>query len=98
MFARLKTFTRRVKGEIDVYQRVLRHPQTPWLARILLGAAVGYLLTPLDMIPDFIPVLGQLDDVVIVPALVFLALRLIPQTVLAECRAARERETNAPTG
>jgi uncharacterized membrane protein YkvA (DUF1232 family) len=88
MLERAKTFTRTVKHEVKVYQHALRHPRTPWLARILLGAAIGYLLTPVDVIPDFIPVLGQLDDILIVPGLVWLALRLIPADVMAECRAA----------
>jgi uncharacterized membrane protein YkvA (DUF1232 family) len=84
---RLKAFTRRIKTEIVVYQLVLRHERTPWLARILLGGALAYLLSPIDLIPDFIPVLGQLDDVLIVPGLVFTALRLIPRDVVDECRA-----------
>jgi uncharacterized membrane protein YkvA (DUF1232 family) len=75
-----------IKREIAVYQLVLRHPRTPWPARLLLGLAVAYLLSPIDLIPDPIPLLGQLDDVLIVPGLVTLALKLIPQEVVAECR------------
>ncbi len=65
---------------------VLRHPQTPLLSKILLGLAIGYLLMPFDLIPDFIPVIGQLDDVLIVPGLIYLALKMIPDEVVAECR------------
>jgi uncharacterized membrane protein YkvA (DUF1232 family) len=58
--------------------------RTPQSAKIFLGLAVGYLCMPFDLIPDFIPVLGHLDDIVIVPALVYLALRFIPPELVAE--------------
>lgn len=61
------------------------------LAKILLGLAIGYALLPFDLIPDFIPVIGHLDDLVIVPGLVIMALWLIPQTVVADCRAEVEK-------
>lgn len=75
-----------LKRELRVYQLVLKDPRTPRLAKILLGLAVGYALLPFDLIPDFIPVLGHLDDVVIVPGLIVLALKLIPAEVVLECR------------
>ena len=56
------------------------------LAKVLLGVAIGYLLLPFDLIPDFIPVIGHLDDLVIVPGLIYLALMMIPGEVVAECR------------
>jgi uncharacterized membrane protein YkvA (DUF1232 family) len=65
---------------------VYRHPETPLAAKVLLGLAIGYLLLPFDLIPDFIPVLGQLDDVFIVPGLIYLALRLIPDKIVDQCR------------
>lgn len=64
----------------------LRHARTPRMAKFLLWLAIGYVLLPFDLIPDFIPVLGQLDDVLIVPGLVYLALKMIPQEVIGECR------------
>jgi uncharacterized membrane protein YkvA (DUF1232 family) len=63
----------------------MRDPRTPRVSKWLLGAAVAYLASPVDLVPDFIPILGQLDDLVIVPTLVWLATRLVPGDVVAEC-------------
>jgi uncharacterized membrane protein YkvA (DUF1232 family) len=82
----LRDTAARIKTELAVYRLVLKHPHTPLLAKMLLGLAVGYALLPFDLIPDFIPVLGHLDDLVIVPGLVILAMWLIPQDVITECR------------
>jgi uncharacterized membrane protein YkvA (DUF1232 family) len=83
---RIKAMFKRIGQEITVYQLVLRHPATPWHARIILGIAIAYFLSPIDLIPDPIPVLGQLDDLLIVPGLIALALKFIPKEVVAECR------------
>jgi len=96
MFPRLQRIARTLKRELRVYQLVLRDPRTPRLARILLGLAVGYALLPFDLIPDFIPVLGHLDDALIVPALIVAALKLIPAEVVADCRARAGQPQNAP--
>lgn len=75
-----------LKRELEVYRRVLGDVRTPWLPKLLLGLAVGYALLPFDLIPDFIPVIGHLDDLIVVPALVILALRLLPGGILDDCR------------
>jgi len=94
--SRSKSIAREFKCELAVYRLVLADHRTPRLAKIILGAAVGYLLMPFDLIPDFIPVIGQLDDLLIVPGLVVLALRLIPAEIVEECRA-RVTETSSTT-
>ena len=86
MFARLKAIGRGLTREIRVYQFILRDPRTPRLAKLLLWLAIGYALLPFDIIPDFIPVLGHLDDLIIVPGLVLLALWVAPVAVREECR------------
>jgi uncharacterized membrane protein YkvA (DUF1232 family) len=63
-----------------------RDPRTPWYAKVLAAVVVGYALSPLDLIPDFIPVLGYLDDLILVPAVIALGLRLVPAAVMADCR------------
>jgi uncharacterized membrane protein YkvA (DUF1232 family) len=87
----LKDTAARIKTELAVYQKVIKHPRTPWLSKVLLGMAIAYLLMPFDLIPDFIPVLGQLDELIVIPALVIMALWMIPKDVIAECRNEIER-------
>ena len=86
MKQKLLAFVKQIKRELRVYRIVLAHEQTSWPARVVLGAAIGYLLLPFDLIPDAIPVLGQLDDLLIVPALFWIALKLIPEEVILEAR------------
>jgi uncharacterized membrane protein YkvA (DUF1232 family) len=76
----------RIRAELGLYRAILTDPRCPRPARWLLAAAVAYALSPVDLIPDVIPGLGHLDDVVIVPGLVWLALRLIPRDLVLEHR------------
>ncbi len=98
MWKRLRTAAASFRREIRVYDLVRRHPRTPRSAKILTGAALAYALSPIDLIPDFIPVIGHLDDVIVVPLLIWAALRLIPEDVLQECRAEAQRQEPAGSG
>lgn len=75
-----------------------RDQRTPWYAWVLAVVVVGYALSPIDLIPDFIPILGYLDDLVLLPLGIWLTIRLIPEDVLAECRAAAESNGQQATG
>lgn len=97
MLRRIKSFGRTLRNEIEIYGRILNHPRTPRLARWLLWCALGYLVSPIDLIPDFLPGLGHVDDLFIVPLLVIFALRLIPDDVVAECRAQFPDPNRPPT-
>ncbi len=86
MREKLKDIAVKLKAEFDFYRRLQKHPRTPLLAKMLLWLAIAYLLMPFDLIPDFLPVIGQLDDVVVIPLLIYFALRLTPADVIAECK------------
>ncbi len=72
------------KKQLRLYKLVLKDKRTPLTAKILLWCAIGYLLLPVDIIPDFIPVLGQLDDLIIVPLLIYLAIKIIPRNIISD--------------
>jgi uncharacterized membrane protein YkvA (DUF1232 family) len=93
MLKRFKAIKERFKSEPKVYRLILSDPRTPRPAKWLLGAAIAYAISPIDVIPDFIPVLGYLDDVLIVPTLVILAVKLVPQEVVDDCRR-RAKDSN----
>jgi uncharacterized membrane protein YkvA (DUF1232 family) len=86
MLNRLKSNGQKLKRELKVYQLVLKDSRTPLPAKLFLGAAIGYFLLPFDLVPDVIPVLGQLDDVLIVPTLLILALKFTPPEIIEDCR------------
>jgi uncharacterized membrane protein YkvA (DUF1232 family) len=87
MLATLKSWARRLKLELHALYLACRDPRVPWYARAVAVCVVGYAFSPIDLIPDPIPILGYLDDLVLVPLGIALAIRLIPPGVLAECRA-----------
>ena len=81
-----------IKVETYALYLAYRDPRTPWYAKLLAAGVVAYAVSPIDLIPDFIPVLGILDDLVIVPLGTLLAIRMVPREVMAECR---EKARNA---
>jgi len=87
---KLQAWKQRAKQlKVETYALYLayRDPRVPWYARILAACVVGYAFSPIDLVPDFIPILGYLDDLVLVPLGIALALRFIPEDVLNDCRA-----------
>ena len=96
---RFRERVRHLKSETWALYFAARDPRTPWYAKLLVAGVVAYALSPIDLIPDFVPVLGQLDDLVLVPLGIALAIRMIPPDVLAESRArAREARARGPAG
>jgi uncharacterized membrane protein YkvA (DUF1232 family) len=87
-----KAASRRIKAELAYYRRLGKDPRTPWLSKILIAAAIAYLLSPVDIIPDFIPILGHLDDIILVPGLIWAALAIIPESVKHDAREAGSKE------
>lgn len=85
--ANLKAWAKRVKRDGVTLWFAGKNPQTPWYAKALGVFVVAYALSPIDLIPDFIPVLGYVDDVLLLPALIWLAIKLLPPDVLASCRS-----------
>jgi uncharacterized membrane protein YkvA (DUF1232 family) len=86
----LKERAKQLKTDIPAVFLALKRRDTPWTAKLCAALTVAYALSPIDLIPDFIPVLGYLDDLIILPALVALTVRLIPADVMAACRAESE--------
>lgn len=82
----LRRIAASLKDELELYRKIWKHPQTPPLPRLLLGLALAYLFLPFDLIPDFLPLIGHLDDLLLVPSLIYLASRLVPAELIAECR------------
>ncbi|SDM52480.1 Uncharacterized membrane protein YkvA, DUF1232 family [Oryzisolibacter propanilivorax] len=83
----LKTWTKRIKRDGMTLWFAGKHPGTPWYAKALGVFVVAYALSPIDLIPDFIPVLGYVDDMLLLPALIWLAVKLLPPDILAACRS-----------
>jgi uncharacterized membrane protein YkvA (DUF1232 family) len=92
LLTELRLRARALKVETLALYLVARDPRVPWYARLFVAAVVAYALSPIDLIPDFVPVLGYLDDLILVPLGLALALRMVPPEVLEECRARARAE------
>ena len=94
---RLKARARTLKRDTYAVYLACRDPRTPWYAKVFAGGVVAYALSPIDLIPDFIPVLGYVDDLILVPLGIALAVKMIPEAVLVECRARAQAASERPT-
>jgi uncharacterized membrane protein YkvA (DUF1232 family) len=90
-FQAWKQWAERLKAETYALYLAYRHPRTPWYAKVFAALVVGYVFSPIDPIPDFIPLVGLLDEMVVVPIGVLIAAKMVPPDVFAECRE-RSRE------
>ena len=92
MWNRLKYWARSCRREVRALRLALRDGRTPWYAKAWVALLVAYALSPVDLVPDFVPVLGYLDDLILLPVGIWIALRLIPERVLADCRQQADRD------
>lgn len=88
--SKLKDRAKKLKTGVPTVFLALKEKRTPWYAKIIAAIVVTYALSPVDLVPDFIPVLGYLDDVIILPALIALCIRCIPKEVFEDCRTRAE--------
>jgi uncharacterized membrane protein YkvA (DUF1232 family) len=87
MIERTRQWARLARREVYAVYRAARDPHVPWYAKALAFCVAGYALSPIDLIPDFVPVLGYIDDLIIVPLGILIVLKLIPPEIMAEHRA-----------
>ncbi len=87
-----KVKSRKLRSEIYALYLASKHPRTPWYAKTLAVFIIGYALSPIDLIPDFIPVVGYLDDLILIPLGIALLIKIIPKDILEECRAKAEAD------
>jgi uncharacterized membrane protein YkvA (DUF1232 family) len=85
MFERIKFWAKQLKRKVFVLYFACKDPRTPWFAKVFAICVVAYAFSPIDLIPDFIPILGYLDDVILIPLGVSIALKMIPKSVIQEC-------------
>jgi len=86
MLQNLKKWVGHLKSETYALYLAARHPKTPWYAKLFVAGVVAYAFSPIDLIPDFVPVLGYLDDLILIPLGIVVAIRLVPPEVMSECR------------
>jgi uncharacterized membrane protein YkvA (DUF1232 family) len=84
-----------IKRDVMTIYYAMKDPRTPWYAKAFAALVVGYALSPIDLIPDFIPILGYLDDIILVPLGILITIRLIPPAVIDDCRKKVDRELDS---
>lgn len=92
---KIKDWARELKNNVMAMYFAMKHPETPVYAKVFAAVIVGYALSPIDLIPDFIPVLGYLDEVILLPLGIAVAIKMIPPKVLEACR--EEAKNNPPS-
>lgn len=97
MLQRLKDWARAIKRDVHALYLAAQDPRVPWYAKVAAACVAAYALSPIDLIPDFVPVLGYLDDVVIVPLGILLAVKMVPPDLMAEHRATAASAEGRPT-
>ena len=95
--ARLRAWAAAIKRDVVALNIAGRDPRVPWYVKLAAVAVAAYALSPIDLIPDFIPVLGYLDDVIILPVAIFLVIKMIPAPLMAEFRQEAQRRAERPT-
>ena len=96
-FQKFKDKAREIRGQTFTLYQAYRHPATPWYAKVFAAVVVAYAFSPIDFIPDFIPVLGYLDDILLVPLGIMLAMKMIPEEALLSAREQAEKELENPS-
>ncbi|MBO0141397.1 DUF1232 domain-containing protein [Agrobacterium sp. Ap1] len=96
MLKKAKAWAKALKRDIVALWLAARDPRVPLSAKLVAGAVAAYALSPIDLIPDFIPVLGYLDDLILVPVGILIAIRLVPQELMSEFRLAAEQRSGRP--
>jgi uncharacterized membrane protein YkvA (DUF1232 family) len=94
---KMKQFAAQMKLQINVLNNVRIDSRTPWLAKIIILIVVAYAISPIDLIPDFIPVLGLLDDLVLLPLGIYLAMKLVPKEVWQDCKLKAQKQSSLPS-
>lgn len=91
MLEKIRKKVRNLKAQLPILMIAYKDKRTPFMAKLIMGIAIGYMLSPIDLIPDFIPVIGLLDDLIIVPLLITISFNLIPKEVIEEAKLAFEK-------
>lgn len=97
MRSRVSQWAQIVKRDTVCLYLAARDPRTPWYAKVIAASVVAYALSPIDLIPDFIPIVGYLDDILLVPVGLWIAMRMVPDEVIEDCRAQATQVSERPT-